>query len=158
MSTKEEIFKKLRYAGFKDSEIKKEYKKSRKILGSLVSKSKVAEVVAANLGVSLKGAVRDEEEYDATDGVTHKFTEAQIEILMQAHNILGSVLKGRVEQFKSKCKYCGKEILMQRMVGENWKPMNPNTGNRHTCKESRKHFEMMKQQNKAKGKYQREDY
>jgi len=74
------------------------------------------------------------------------FTGDQLEHVAVVRDILNELLKGRVEQFDSVCKFCNKPITMRRIDGENWKPISKKTGEKHSCKRGRKYYKKLKEE------------
>jgi len=136
--SKEEIFSQLRRAGITDEQIKKEYKKAKKLVGELVDKETVAKLAAKNLGIDVN-IVKDDK------AATYTFTDAQLEHIVRVRDIFNEVLKDKVEEFSSKCKFCLNPIMMQRMGGESWKPLDPKTGEKHRCKKGMAYYKKLKE-------------
>jgi len=137
--SKEEIFSQLRRAGIKDEQIKKEYKKAKKLVGELVDKETIAKLAAKNLGIDIN-VVKDDELQ------TYTFTDPQLEHIVRVRDIFNEILKNKVEEFPSKCKFCSEPIIMQRMGGEKWKPLDPKTGEKHSCKQGRIYYKKLKEE------------
>ena len=85
-------------------------------------------------------------ELDEIKPIKMVFTGDQLEHVAVVRDILNELLKGRVEQFESMCKFCNKPIMMRRIDGENWKPISKKSGEKHSCKKGRAYYKKLKKE------------